>query len=104
MKKVRKKDLIMLIASHYREFIDSQHKPINDIIDEHGDIQIDIDSIYIRVRDINKKGLFNEISEFARNIETITFGNLKVIRTTDDEMFIANAYEIIDYVDHIYCR
>lgn len=104
MKKVREKDLITLIASHYREFIDPQHKPINDIIDGHGDIQINIDSICIRVRDIKRSGLFNEISEFAKNIETITFGNLKVTRTTDDEIFIANAYEIIECIDHLYCR
>lgn len=101
MKKVRRKDLIYLIASHYWEFIDPEHKPINDIIDGHGDIQIDIDSICIRVRDF--KGIFSKddvkkaiMNEFAESIEAITFGNLKITRMKGNEIYIANAYEVID--------
>lgn len=101
MKKVRRKDLICLIAEHYWEFIDPEHNPINDIIAGHGDIQIDIDSVYICVRGF--QGLFSKddvkeviMNEFAQNIEAITFGNLKITRVRDDEIFIANAYEVID--------
>lgn len=101
MKKVRKKDLEYLIASSYWEFIDPEHKPINDIINGHGNIQIRIDSICIRVTDFS--GLFAEenikniiMGEFAKNIEEMTFGNLKVTRMRDNEILIANAYEVIN--------
>lgn len=39
-KKVRKQDLIILIAMCYINFIDPEQKPINDIIDGHGDIKL----------------------------------------------------------------
>lgn len=101
MKKVRRHDLIVLIAGYYWEFIDPEHKPINDIISGCGDIKIDVNSICFTVRDF--KGLFSKddvkeaiMNDFAKNIEAITFGNLKVTRVRDDEIFIANAYEVID--------
>lgn len=105
MKKVRRQDLIVLIAHCYWEFIDPEHKPINDIIAGHGDIQIEINSIYISVRDFN--GLFAKddvkkviMKEFAENLEAVTFGNLKVthIGCTKSSAWIdiANAYEVID--------
>ena len=107
MKAVRRQDLINLIASYYCEFIDPEHKPINDIIDGHGDIQIEIDSIYISIGDF--RGLFSKddvkkviMTEFAKNLEAVTFGNLKVIRIVCSKrsgrmwIEIANAYEVIE--------
>ena len=105
MKAVRREDLINLIASYYCEFIDPDHKPINDILNGYGDIQIDIDSIHITVRDF--RGLFSRdivksaiMTEFAKNLEAVTFGNLKVIRIGGRKnsvwIEIANAYEVIE--------
>ena len=96
MKKVRKNDLIILIASLYCEFVDPEHKPINDIVTGcNGDIIIDVNSIYISVRG-NGLSNIHVTGDFAKNIEDTTFGNLKVTRVTNDEIFIANAYEVID--------
>ena len=105
MKAVRMQDLFNLIASYYSEFIDPEHKPINDIINELGDIQIDINSIYITIWDL--RGLFSKdnikmsiMTEFAKNLEAVTFGNLKVIRIGCRKsavwIEIANAYEVIE--------
>lgn len=105
MKKVRRRDLILLIADYYCEFIDPEHKPINDIITGHGDIQININSIYISVRNFN--GLFAKddvkkviMNEFAENLEAVTSGNLKVTHIgcggSSVWIDIANAYEVID--------
>lgn len=103
MKKVLKSDLKYLIASHYWEFIDPNHKPINDMLSGRGETVIEIDSVCIRLVNRNKLFSFESpyvkdaiMNEFAKNIEAITFGNLKVIRIRDNEVFIANAYDVID--------
>ena len=107
MKAVRRQDLINLIAGYYREFLDPEHKSINDIIKGYGDIEIYIDSIFISIVDC--RGLFSNddvkkviMTEFAKNLEAVTFGNLKVIRVACNKtsgimwIEIANAYEVIE--------
>ena len=102
MKKVRRQDLINLIAHYYWAIIDPEHKPINDIIAGNGDIKIDIDSIYITVTDLG--GLFSisddKKREFAKALQSATFGNLHVtyIGRVKSQTWIdiANAYEVID--------
>lgn len=99
MKRVRKKDLENLIAIYYCRFLDPQHKPTNDILDGHGEIQIDIDSIYINVRNISSNA-FSDNEEhmaiFSEKIEEVTFGNLKVIYHDDESIDIANSYEVVE--------
>lgn len=108
MKKVRRKDLEYLIAHYYWEFIDPEHKPINDIIAGHGDVQIDINSVCIFVKDCSSfSNVYDKkafMQEFANKIEEVTFGNLKVTNMGCEEkdasyyswLDIANAYEVID--------
>ena len=102
MKKVRRQDLINLIAHYYWAIIDPEHKPINDIIDGHGDIRIDINSIYISVIDFGGLSSIsdNQKREFAKALQSVTFGNLQVTYVGRVETHIwidiANAYEVID--------
>ena len=99
MKRVQKADLINLIATYYYRFLDPDKEPINDIIKGHGKIQIDINSVYISVRNINGKDFREEeqdIDTFMEYIESTTFGNLKVTYVDDSEIHIANSYEVAE--------
>lgn len=103
MKKVREEDLKYLIAVYYRMFLDPEHKPINDILDGHGDIKININSVYIEV--FNVKNYFKDelaIGNFSRKIEAITFGNLKVTYWNNSCIYIANSYKIIYLNEKLY--
>ena len=92
MKRVRKEDLKILIALYYCKFLDPEHTPINDIVNDVGDIKININSIFINVTNI--KNEFKDIDTFSRNIEAITLGNLKVTYWDTLSIHIANSYEI----------
>lgn len=99
MKRVRKKDLQVLIARCYSEFLDPEHKPINDIIDGHGEIKIDIDSVYINVYNISSNAFGGKqigMSNFSRKLEEVTFGNLKVTHSDSSSIDIANSYEVVE--------
>lgn len=100
MKRVREKDLKVLIARYYSEFLDPEHKPINDIIDGHGEIKIDIDSVYINVYNINSNAIFGDdrlgMDTFSRMLEAVTCGNLKVIHSDSSSIDIANSYEVAE--------
>ena len=97
MKRVRRTDLKFLIAVYYKMFLDPEQKPLNDILDDHGDIKIDINSVYINV--FNIKNHFGDelaIGNFSRQIEAVTFGNLKVTYWNNSCIYIANSYEIAE--------
>ncbi len=106
MKKVRKNDLINLIAQFYCDFIRTM--PISEIVSGQGGVKINIDSIYISVIDYNQFCSESEqeilMQRFAEQIEAITFGNLKVTyKGCSNEngnafslMYIANAYDVIE--------
>lgn len=106
MKKVRKNDLVQLIAQYYCNFI--RLMPVDEIEDGNNGVSILVNSICIYVIDNNK---FSSISEqelcmqnFAKQIEAITFGNLKVTykgcknkgNSFVSWMDIANAYEVVE--------
>ena len=100
MKKVREKDLQVLIAKYYSKFLDPDHKPINDIIDGHGEIKIDIDSVHINVCNISSNAFDdnNDVAMeiFSRKLEEVTFGNLKVTHSDSSSIDIANSYEVAE--------
>lgn len=99
MKRVKSKDLEVLIANYYYMFLDPDREPINDILERKGKIQIDIDSVYINVHNINGKDFDAEkqrIDEFMRWIEQTTCGNLKVTYYDRFEIHIANSYEVAE--------
>ena len=106
MKKVRKNDLVELVAEYYCNFV--RPMPTPEIVDGGHGIVIAVNSICIHVIDCLA---FNSESEqdalmqkFSKQIEAITFGNLQVtykgckIRGNNffSWMDIANAYEVID--------
>lgn len=106
MKKVRKADLVNLIAQYYCDFI--KLMPVTDIVKGNNGVSINVNSIYICVIDHNefdsKRDKENLMEKFAEQIEAITFGNLKVTykgcRIKDNSflswMYIANAYEVVE--------
>ena len=99
MKRVRSEDLKILIAIYYSMFLDPEHNPINDIIADHGDIKIDINSVYIEIYNIDGEGFETDgqgMGNFERAIEDVTFGNLKVTYKDDSCIHIANSYEVAE--------
>ncbi len=105
MKKVRKDDLVKLVAKYYCNFVRSQD--VSDIAEGRCRIHINVDSIYIRVMDFNEFDSNEKqearLQEFAEQIEAITFGNLKVTYKGCEHnvdfkswMYIANAYEVLE--------
>ena len=106
MKKVRKCDLVNLIAQYYYNFI--RPMPINEIADGKHGVSIVVDSICIHVIDYNEFCFVDEqdscMRNFANQIEAVTFGNLKVTyqgcKIKGNSFFswmdIANAYEVIE--------
>lgn len=99
MKRVWKQDLRDLIARYYSEFLDPEHKPINDTIEGHGEIQIDINSVYINIYNIKSK-CFNQdqiaMRDFSKKLEAVTCGNLKVTNSDSSCIDIANSYEVAE--------
>lgn len=104
MKKVRKKDLIDLIALFYSNYVSSF--PMRDIINGKTAVEISVDSICIIINDYTKFDSESDrragMTKFAEQIEAITFGNLKVtskqcdFKMRQSSMYIANAYEVVD--------
>ena len=104
MKKVKKVDLVRLIAQYYCNFI--RLTPVDDIINGNSDISINVDTVYISVLDRNEFDSETDqnayLQNFAEQIEAITFGNLKVtymgckMNPHLTWMCIANAYEFIE--------
>ncbi len=104
MKKVRKDDLVNLIAQFYCDFI--RLMPVHKITGVENCIDINVNSIYISVIDYNyfdsESNQEERMQKFAEQIEAITFGNLKVTykgcrnknSTFLSWMYIANAYEV----------
>lgn len=104
MKKVRKQELVDLIARLYCDYIELM--PLDDIADGNHGITIDVNSICIYVMDENPFDTVtrrdSKMTCFAKQIEAITFGNLKVTRQNCkiegnshlSWMYIANAYEV----------
>lgn len=98
MKRVKSKDLKILIAIYYSRFLDPYHKPINDIIDDRGEIKIDINSVYINVYDISSNNFgpqsSGDMEKFSKMLEDVTSGNLKVTYFDSLSIDIANSYEV----------
>lgn len=105
MKKVKKDDLVRLIAQYYCNFIELT--PLLDIIEGKSGINITIDTVCIYVDDSREFDSEVEkyacLKKFAEQIEAITFGNLKVtcMGCKKDPccltwMYIANAYELVE--------
>ncbi len=110
MKTVRKCDLKDLITNFYCKFIAhiSLHEHYNLSYSEQ--VKVNIRSTHILVwwnydTDLEiETDTKNLVENFAREIEEITFGNLKVTYSsigaikndTTFEIYIANAYEVLD--------
>lgn len=111
MKKVREIDLINLITDFYCKFIAhiSQEEHYNLSYDEK--VRIIVNSTHIKVwwnydKDLEiEADTKNFVENFAKEIEKVTFGNLQVTyystgtvsnNTTIFEIYIANAYEVIE--------
>lgn len=106
MKKVRKVDLVNLIAQYYCDFIELM--PVMDIADGNNGVSINVNSICIYVIDHNEFDSESDretlMQTFAEQIEAITFGNLKVTykgckiegNSFLSWMYIANAYEVVE--------
>ena len=106
MKKVRKHDLVELIALYYCNLI--RLMPTMDIAAGDNGVKIRVNSICIHVIDYNQfDSESNQLAcmqNFAKQIEAITFGNLKVTckgckiegNSFRSWMEIANAYEVIE--------
>ena len=106
MKKVRKCDLVNLIAQYYCNFI--RLMPRDEIADGKHGVSIVVNSICIHVIDYNefcsKSEQDSRMREFANQIEAVTFGNLKVTykgfkiegNSFLSWMDIANAYEVVE--------
>ena len=110
MKKVRKCDLVELISQYYCNFI--RFMPTLEIADGKHGISILINSICIHVIDHNEFDSESDqeacMQDFAKQIEAITFGNLKVTykgckikgkgigKSFLSWMDIANAYEVVE--------
>ncbi len=107
MKKVRKADLVNLIAQLYSDFI----RPMRvwEIAEGNEGVKIDVNPICIYVIDHHMFESASDqeirIQKFAEQIEAITFGNLKVtykgckVGSTINclsWMYIANAYEVVE--------
>lgn len=106
MKKVRKDDLVELIAQYYCDFI--RLMPIDEIVDGNHGVSIIVNSICIHVTDYNffctEREQITRMQDFAKHIEEITFGNLKVTYEVCkvqgisclSRLDIANAYEVVE--------
>lgn len=106
MKKVRKVDLVDLIAQYYCDFIELM--PVDEIADGNNGVSINVNSICIYVIDNNQFDSESDreslMENFAEQIEAITFGNLKVTykgckivgNSCLSWMYIANAYEVVE--------
>ncbi len=106
MTKVKSNDLKRLIAQYYCNFI--ENVSVYDVINGRTDINIEMNSIYIKVSSHNRfsdvKARKKKMEKFAKHIEAVTFGNLKVaymICKIDGPFYvthmdIANSYEVIE--------
>lgn len=113
MKRVKKRDLEELLATFYMSV---ESIPISDFINgtNKGEkVQLDINSVCIYMFDRNKfedvQKRKEDIKKFAKKIEDVTFGNLKVVESdiykVESDIYkyefacltsvvIANAYEV----------
>ncbi len=105
MKKVRKSEIEQLIAQYYCDYIEVH--PVNEYL--HETLNINVGSIYIFVKENmpvkDKQKKDTKMCNFARAIEEVSFGNLKVVRRSCEKigengwmsyMYIANGYEVIE--------
>ena len=106
MKKVKKYDLLTVLSRGYTRYVNFSVSPV-EIIDREVCVDIEVNSIYIAIIDRSEfdseKAQEARMHDFAKYIEAITFGNLKVVYTyceIDGNYFfsyveMASAYEIV---------
>lgn len=107
MKTVKERDLRKLIWKHYHHIF--KQIPLLETDDQAcTSIQVDVNSVCINVYDVHpfdsKADQEAFLHDFAKLVEDLTFGNLKVVdmgcEVNEDSYFtwlhIANAYEVIE--------